>query len=197
MLGNDFAVSVTPTGHYLGPPGVEEHLTHIVHLDTGEQLTLTPAEYTQRFGWKNEPTKVPKLKRLRPIVSQDDKMTITRHGARSYSSLHGHECDRCADSRARYLVACEKRSRPLRVVSSAVIEFGGGWIGVANVALNVFKVGSIFKGGCDERGSHRVGGVAASQAGASGVFVNDAVDFVGRNCAARIAMAVVAPHGTE
>ena len=52
---------VTADGHYHGSPGVEKLLGYYLLLDNGEQTILTSAEFEQRFGWKNDPSKVPQL----------------------------------------------------------------------------------------------------------------------------------------
>jgi hypothetical protein len=46
---------IGPTGHYHGSDGVEEELHYIAQLDDGSIRTYTPAEFTKRFGWKNDP----------------------------------------------------------------------------------------------------------------------------------------------
>jgi WD40 repeat protein len=56
-LGGGEYVSVEPTGHYRGSPGAEAQLVHVVQTEDG-QLTLTPQEFAQRFGWQNEPERV-------------------------------------------------------------------------------------------------------------------------------------------
>ena len=39
-------------------PGVEKEFVYVVLTEQGEQLTLTPAEFTKKYGWKNDPAKV-------------------------------------------------------------------------------------------------------------------------------------------
>ncbi|MFV1967863.1 MAG: ThuA domain-containing protein, partial [Pirellulaceae bacterium] len=49
---------IRPDGHYRGSPGVERELVYVTMTDSGEQITLTPQEFSKRYGWKNDPTKV-------------------------------------------------------------------------------------------------------------------------------------------
>jgi formylglycine-generating enzyme required for sulfatase activity/WD40 repeat protein len=49
---------LSPDGHYTGSPGVEKEFVYVVLTDTGEQLTLTPAEFAAKYGWKNDPARV-------------------------------------------------------------------------------------------------------------------------------------------
>ena len=37
---------ISPEGHFAGDPGVEEELVYIALTESGEQLTLTPADLT-------------------------------------------------------------------------------------------------------------------------------------------------------
>jgi WD40 repeat protein len=48
---------VGPTGHCRGSKGVAEHIVYVAQLDDGSNITLSPQEFTQRFGWKNNPEK--------------------------------------------------------------------------------------------------------------------------------------------
>ena len=51
-------LAVTPAGHYrIAPMEFERDLVYIVQTAEG-QLTLTPGEFEQRFGWKNDPETV-------------------------------------------------------------------------------------------------------------------------------------------
>jgi len=40
---------------------VEKLLGYFLLLEDGSQTMLTPAEFEQRFGWKNKPSKVSQL----------------------------------------------------------------------------------------------------------------------------------------
>jgi len=53
ISGNNWLV-VGPEGHYNGPKGIEDHLIYIGETDTGENTTLSPADFQKRFGWKND-----------------------------------------------------------------------------------------------------------------------------------------------
>lgn len=57
-LRDDRWLSLTPDGHYRGSPGIEKDLVYVATTDSGEQITLTPAEFAKRFGWKNDPSQV-------------------------------------------------------------------------------------------------------------------------------------------
>jgi hypothetical protein len=57
---------VSPDGHYRCSPGVEKLLGYFLLLEDGSQTMLTPAEFEQRFGWKNDPTKAPQLPGMDP-----------------------------------------------------------------------------------------------------------------------------------
>ena len=46
-----------PTGHYCGSPGVEDQVVYVAMLPDGFQRTYTPAEFAEKFGWKNDPDK--------------------------------------------------------------------------------------------------------------------------------------------
>jgi WD40 repeat protein len=48
---------ISPEGHFRGTPGVEKELVYVVQTDAGPE-TLTPDEFAQRYGWKNDPEKV-------------------------------------------------------------------------------------------------------------------------------------------
>ncbi|MBL8827326.1 MAG: SUMF1/EgtB/PvdO family nonheme iron enzyme [Planctomycetaceae bacterium] len=54
IIGNNWLV-VGPEGHYNGPKGIEDHLVYVAQTDAGEQVTLSPAEFSKRYGWKNDP----------------------------------------------------------------------------------------------------------------------------------------------
>jgi len=49
--------AISPEGHFSGSPDVALEFVCIVQTDEGQQ-TLTPAEFSQRYGWKNDPAKV-------------------------------------------------------------------------------------------------------------------------------------------
>ncbi len=44
-------------GHFTGSPGVEKELVYVVQTDEGQE-TLTPEEFANKYGWKNDPAKV-------------------------------------------------------------------------------------------------------------------------------------------
>ena len=50
--------AISPDGHFAGSPDVEQEFVYVVLTDQGEQLTLTPVEFAEKYGWKNDPAKV-------------------------------------------------------------------------------------------------------------------------------------------
>mgnify|MGYP007016030949 CR=1 FL=1 len=54
-------VTLIAANHYRCSPGVEKLLGYFLLLEEGSQTMLTPAEFEQRFGWKNAPSQVPQL----------------------------------------------------------------------------------------------------------------------------------------
>lgn len=66
-LGDDKFLALTPDGHYRGSPGIEDELVYVALTEDGVQLTLAPQEFSEKYGWKNDPEKV----RLVP-AGQDD-----------------------------------------------------------------------------------------------------------------------------
>jgi WD40 repeat protein/formylglycine-generating enzyme required for sulfatase activity len=56
-ITGDHWLCLGPTGHYRGSPGVEQQIVYVAMHDDGSQRTYTPAEFTQKFGWKNAPEK--------------------------------------------------------------------------------------------------------------------------------------------
>jgi WD40 repeat protein len=73
----DAAVQVAPDGHYRVSRGrtcersfrAEQDLVYVALTDSGEQLTLSPAEFSAKYGWQNNPAKA-ELK-LAPTASRD------------------------------------------------------------------------------------------------------------------------------
>ena len=51
-------LAVSPDGHFKGSEGISDKLIYIVQTDDGVQHTLTPAEFAEQYGWKNDPEKV-------------------------------------------------------------------------------------------------------------------------------------------
>ena len=56
LRDNQWAV-LSPEGHFRGSPGVEKELVYVVQTDEGQE-TLSPAEFAEKYGWKNDPDKV-------------------------------------------------------------------------------------------------------------------------------------------
>jgi WD40 repeat protein len=49
-------------GHYRGSEGVESQIVYVALHKDGSQTTHTPAEFAERYKWKNDPTKATFLK---------------------------------------------------------------------------------------------------------------------------------------
>jgi hypothetical protein len=57
VLRDDAWLAISPEGHYRGSPGIEAEIVYVVRTEHGQE-TLTPEEFSKRFGWKNDPGKV-------------------------------------------------------------------------------------------------------------------------------------------
>jgi len=62
MLTDENYLTVGPTGHYRGTPDIRKHIVYVAMLDDGSQQTFTPAQFDEKFGWKNDPNKATFLK---------------------------------------------------------------------------------------------------------------------------------------
>ena len=51
------ALTLSPEGHYRSIAEVEEQVVYIVQTEDGQE-TLTPEEFSAKYGWKNDPTRV-------------------------------------------------------------------------------------------------------------------------------------------
>lgn len=49
--------AISREGHFSGSPDVQLEFVYVVQTDEGQQ-TLTPAEFSERYGWKNDPANV-------------------------------------------------------------------------------------------------------------------------------------------
>jgi WD40 repeat protein/tRNA A-37 threonylcarbamoyl transferase component Bud32 len=56
-LLTDSNIMLSPDGHYRGPVGCERDIVYVVQTESGQE-TLTPGEFSKRFGWSNDPSKV-------------------------------------------------------------------------------------------------------------------------------------------
>jgi WD40 repeat protein len=69
FLGEQWhGLTITPDGHYTGNEQVERGLVMVVQKDDGTQELLEPADFEQKYGWKNEPDKVHLLQPLPPTT---------------------------------------------------------------------------------------------------------------------------------
>ena len=57
MLGKH-AVYLSPVGHYRAAENVNDDLIYVALTDDGRQRTLTPSEFAEQFGWRNDPLRV-------------------------------------------------------------------------------------------------------------------------------------------
>jgi WD40 repeat protein len=51
-------LAITADGHYRGTPRVERDIRMVVQKRDGTSETLTPAEFEQKYGFKNDPEKI-------------------------------------------------------------------------------------------------------------------------------------------
>ncbi len=57
LLPDDQHLLVSADGHYQATEDIEQDLVYVVQTDEGQE-TLTPQEFSERYGWKNDPQKV-------------------------------------------------------------------------------------------------------------------------------------------
>src|SRR5207248_914203 len=57
MLPNAQHLAISPDGHYSGSPKIDQHLVYVVQTARGQE-TLTPTEFAEKYGWRNDPAKV-------------------------------------------------------------------------------------------------------------------------------------------
>jgi len=61
ISGGQYAC-IGPDGNYRGSKRIDEHLVYVAMLEDGSQVTYSPAEFREKFGWKNDPSKARLLK---------------------------------------------------------------------------------------------------------------------------------------
>ena len=49
---------ISPQGHYACDRDVSADLLYVVETEDGRQLTLTPDQFANQFGWTNDPQQV-------------------------------------------------------------------------------------------------------------------------------------------
>ncbi|MCH8042597.1 MAG: hypothetical protein IID44_02660 [Planctomycetes bacterium] len=54
-------VTIDPNGHWRGDPQSAKHLVYVVATSDGQE-TLTPAQFSKKYGWKNDPARVRSIK---------------------------------------------------------------------------------------------------------------------------------------
>ena len=57
-LRDSQVLAITPAGHYRGSPQAQRELVYVALTDDGQQLTLAPQQFAEKYGWQNEPEKV-------------------------------------------------------------------------------------------------------------------------------------------
>jgi hypothetical protein len=50
-------MQISPAGHYFASADCSADIVYTVELDSGERLTLSPREFEERMGWRNDPNK--------------------------------------------------------------------------------------------------------------------------------------------
>jgi WD40 repeat protein len=53
----DLWLALSPDGHYVGPPGVEREIVYVAQTAAGQE-TLSPEDFCNKHGWKNDPQRV-------------------------------------------------------------------------------------------------------------------------------------------
>jgi WD40 repeat protein len=56
-LRDEQSLAIAPDGHYRGTPRVQREIVYVVQTARGQE-TLTPDEFQQKYGWKNDETRV-------------------------------------------------------------------------------------------------------------------------------------------
>jgi hypothetical protein len=49
---------LSPEGHVRCSPAMSEDVVYVALTDDGRQVTLRPAEFAAKYGWKNDPEKI-------------------------------------------------------------------------------------------------------------------------------------------
>ncbi len=60
---------IGPDGHYRGSEEIEQHIVYVALHKDGSQLTYSPTEFREKFGWKNDPAKA-RLLKLEDVVTK-------------------------------------------------------------------------------------------------------------------------------
>jgi WD40 repeat protein/tRNA A-37 threonylcarbamoyl transferase component Bud32 len=80
MLGvHNNGLTIAPDGHYTGNEQVERGIVMVVQKDDGTQEVLEPADFEQKYGFKNEPDKVHLLQPLPPPLYPSPGQPIGPH----------------------------------------------------------------------------------------------------------------------
>jgi hypothetical protein len=48
--------------HDCGSANIDQHIVYVAQLEDGSNVTYTPAEFANKFNWKNDPSKARFLK---------------------------------------------------------------------------------------------------------------------------------------
>ena len=57
-LEDDRWAAISAEGHYRIDAGLDDELVYIAQADNGEMLVFSPKDFADKFGWKNDPTRV-------------------------------------------------------------------------------------------------------------------------------------------
>ena len=56
-LPREQSIAISPEGHYRGTPRADQLIVYVVRTAKGQEV-LTPKEFEDKYGWKNDPDKV-------------------------------------------------------------------------------------------------------------------------------------------
>ncbi len=56
-LPRNQSIAISPEGHYRGTPRADQLIVYVVRTAKGQEV-LTPKEFEDKYGWKNDPDKV-------------------------------------------------------------------------------------------------------------------------------------------
>ena len=56
-LPREQSIAISPEGHWRGTPRADQFIVYVVKTAKGQEV-LTPKEFEDKYGWKNDPDKV-------------------------------------------------------------------------------------------------------------------------------------------
>jgi WD40 repeat protein len=57
-LADGHGTMLSADGHYRGTERAKDAILYVAEQDDGQQATLTPDDFAQRYGWRNDPQRV-------------------------------------------------------------------------------------------------------------------------------------------